>query len=176
MKADIKRSRAGAQVLPVITSLVLAALVLASAGCGSSRRAAVSPDEAFGHRYDGTAPDGRTTYVISPPETGVSYMYYPAVYDTVHIRYDRISPNEAEVEVLVKGAFPDSCTELHDVSQRRVEHVVTVELQMRKPRGVVCASVMRPYRFYVSLDGLYDNGSYTLKLNDRVHNFTVVGG
>ena len=157
------------------TVVVVAAAVLPMilAGCGGTKQATVSPDEEFGHRYDGTAPDGRTTFVISPPESGVDYLYYPAVYDTVHVRPAPMGDGETQIEVLVKGSFPDSCTELHDVSQKRFEHVVNLELQMRKPRGTVCASVMRPYRFYVTLDGRYDAGNYTLKLNDRAHNFVI---
>ena len=154
-------------------ALLAAVLPLILTGCGGTKQATVSPDEEFGHRYDGTAPDGRTTFVISPPEEGVDYLYYPAVYDTVHVRPAPMGDGETQIEVLVKGSFPDSCTELHDVSQKRFEHVVNLELQMRKPRGTVCASVMRPYRFYVTLDGRYDAGNYTLKLNDRAHNFVI---
>jgi hypothetical protein len=32
---------------------------------------------------------------------------------------------------------------------------------------------MRPYRFYLPLEGTYDAGPYTLKLNDQVHPFVV---
>ncbi len=160
-----------------LTAILLSAMIggtgVLFAGCGTTTEAVVPPDEEFGHRYDGTAPDGRTTYVIVPPDSGTTYMYYPAVYDTVHVRHIPVAADLAQIEVLVKGSFPDSCTELHSVDQSRVEHIVTVDLRMRKPRGTVCASVMRPYRFYVLLDGQYDGGSYTLKLNGRVHNFVI---
>ena len=154
----------------------LSALVpclIVAAACSGPERAAVSPDEEFGHRYDGVAPDGRETYVISPPDSGISYMFYPAVYDTVHVRQLVVEQDESNVELLIKGSFPDSCTELNAVEQQRAEHIVSVELEMRKPRGVVCASVMRPYRFYVLLNGRFDDGNYTLRLNSRVHNFVI---
>lgn len=157
---------------PGILSLLLVSVV-AVAGCGGAGKAVVSPDEEFGHRFDGTAPDGRETFVISPPDSGVAYMYFPAVYDTVHVRYFASPPRDSEVEVLVKGSFPDSCTELHAVTQKRIEHIINVDLEMRKPRGVMCASVMRPYRFYLTLDGRYEDGNYTLKLNERAHTFVV---
>lgn len=161
----------------VLTTLFLVAAIggagALSAGCGTTTEAVVPPDEEFGHRFDGTAPDGRTTYAIVPPDSGITYMYYPAVYDTVHVRHIPVAADLSQIEVLVKGSFPDSCTELHSVDQSRVEHIVTIDLQMRKPRGTVCASVMRPYRFYVLLDGQYDTGNYTLKLNGRVHNFVI---
>ena len=34
-------------------------------------------------------------------------------------------------------------------------------------------AVVRPFRFYLNLDGLYEPGAYTLKLNDRVFPFTL---
>ncbi len=153
--------------------LMVVVLGMLFSACGGARNAAQSPDEKFGHRFDGTAPDGRLTTVIAPPDSAVSYMFYPAVYDTLHIRHFPSSGPDSEVEVLVKGSFPDSCSELHDVSQSRVEHIVDLNLQMRKPRGTVCASVMRPYRFYVLLDGQYRPGPYTLKLNGRAHTFVI---
>lgn len=143
------------------------------AGCSGPAAVQSLPDDEFGHRYEGIAPDGRATYVISPPDSNVSYLYFPAVYDTVHIRQVAGEPNESQIEVLVKGSFPDSCTELNAVEQDRAEHILTVDLQMRKPRGTVCASVMRPYRYYLILDGRYDDGNYTLKLNGRAHNFVL---
>jgi hypothetical protein len=73
----------------------------------------------------------------------------------------------------VKGSFPDSCTDLNSVKQTKIEHLINMTLDMRRPKGVVCASVMRPYRFYVLLDGEYESGHYTLKLNDRANTFVV---
>ena len=148
-------------------------LLVGLVGCSGPAEVQVKPDEEFGHRYEGIAPDGRATHLISPPDSNISYLYFPAVYDTVHVRQLVGEPNDSQVEVLIKGSFPDSCTELDAVDQHRAEHIVTVNLQMRKPRGTVCASVMRPYRFYVILDGTFDDGNYTLKVNDRAHNFVL---
>lgn len=150
------------------------ALAVASAGCGGSEPIVKSVDEQFGHRYDGTAPDGRETQLITAPDAGTSYFYYPAVYDTVHIRPERIdNTTRYKIELLVKGSFPDSCTDLNSVKQTKIEHVINMSLDMRRPKGVVCASVMRPYRFYVLLDGEYESGHYTLKLNNRANTFVV---
>ncbi|MEZ4696204.1 MAG: hypothetical protein R2832_07305 [Rhodothermales bacterium] len=148
-------------------------LMILMAGCGGSEAVTVPVDEQFGHRFDGVAPDGRETYQISPPDSNVEYYYYPAVFDTVHVRPELEASGLSRVELLIKGSFPDACTDLHSVSQRRVEHLINMSLQMRRPKGTVCASVMRPYRFYVLLDGLYEPGNYTLKLNDRAHTFVI---
>ena len=45
---------------------------------------------------------------------------------------------------------------------------------MRQPRETVCAAVVRPFRYYLVLDGAYPAGSYTLTLNGSVTPFQVL--
>ena len=160
--------------------LVLVGVIGFTAGCSGSRSAEeISPDQRFGHRYEEHAPDGRRTISITPAESGVDYFYYPATFDSVNVRpapFDVSVPVEGqdvEVEVLVKGAFPDACMELHSMSQERAGHIINATLEMRRQQGSICASVRRPYRFYVMLDGRYGTGNYTLKLNGRAIPFQV---
>ncbi len=158
--------------------VVLAGL---AAGCTGSRSAEeVPPDQQFGHRYDAEAPDGRQTITIAPADSAVDYFYYPATFDSVNVRpalFDLTLPVEGqqvEVEVLVKGAFPDACMELHAITQERTGNIINAKLEMRRPQGSICASVRRPYRFYVMLQGRYGVGNYTLKLNDIAIPFQVL--
>jgi uncharacterized protein YceK len=156
--------------------VILLAGTAVVSGCAGVRQTERPPDEQFGHRYEGRASDGRETIVISAPEADVDFVYYPATLDTVHVRQAvPVSPDAAttQVEVLIKGAFPDACTQLHSVDQQRAEHILNVTLDMRRPRGVLCASVVRPYRFYLLLDGLYEPGHYSLKINGTSHPFVV---
>ena len=162
--------------------LVLSAMLLSAAlaGCVGSREVEVPPDEQYGHRFETEGPEGRRTFEITPADTSLSYFYYPAAVDTVHIRpapfeSPDVEDQQVPVEVLVKGALPDACSELHDVDQERFGHIIEMRVQMRRPQGAVCASVLRPYRFYVRLEGFYGAGSYTLKLNNRAHTFSVRG-
>ncbi len=147
------------------------------AGCAALPQSTVEPEEQFGHRVPGTTEDGRVTISINPPEDAVEYRFFDALYEDVVFRPAPVSvDNQADgvsVEVLVKGAFPDSCSELHDVSQERSGHIVTATLIMRRPSGSVCATVLRPYRFYMMLSGSYTPGAYTVTLNGRTHNFVV---
>ncbi len=158
---------------------VAGALVLGLlAGCFGLRSARVEPpDRRFGHRYDEEAPDGRRTLSITPPDSALAYFYYPAPFDTVVVRPAPFQvgaqAQQVEVEVLVKGAFPDACSELHAVRQERAANLILVALEMRKPQESICASVRRPYRFYLTLEGRYGVGHYTLKLNDRAVPFQV---
>ena len=161
------------QLRDTILSLVC---VVAFTGCAGIRQTERPPDEQFGHRYEGRASDGRETIVISAPEGDREYVYYPATLDTVHVRQAIPESQDAattQVEVLIKGGFPDACTELHSVDQTRAERILDVILQMRRPRGVLCAAVVRPYRFYLLLDGQYEPGHYSLKINGASHPFVV---
>ena len=155
------------------TALLLTA-VLGVAACSGGRRA--TADGQYGHRTDERGADGRETLLIGPPADSAGYYVSPAVVDSVAVRPERpaIAAGEAvPVEVLVKGALPDACSALDAVTQSRTGHFVTLALTMRQPRGAVCAQVVRPYRFYVRLDSLFEAGSYTLTLNGRTVPFQI---
>lgn len=146
-------------------------------GCMATAPADVDPDAQFGHRVDGTTDDGRTTITINPPDASISYRYFPATFESVTVRPAPVSAAADEsgvpVEVLIKGSFPDACAELHDVSQVRRGRMVDVTLQMRRATGSVCAAVLRPYRFYLQLEGEYEPGAYTMTLNSKPHSFEI---
>lgn len=161
--------------------LVLSILIAAGAlaGCFRSREAVRPGDEAYGHRYDGVAPDGRETVLLTPPDSAEAYLVTPAVLDSVAVRPARREalPGEAvPVEVLVKGALPDGCSELNEAVQTRAAHLVDVTLTMRRLRGTVCPQVVRPFRFYLPLDGTFAPGSYTLKVNGAAYPFRIREG
>jgi hypothetical protein len=152
--------------------------LLALAGCSRSRDAA-RPDDTYGHRYEGVAPDGRETVLLAPTDSAGAYVVTPAVLDSVAVRPARREalPGEAvPVEVLVKGALPDACSALDEAVQTRAAHLIDVTLTMRRPRGTVCAQVVRPFRFYLPLDGSFPPGSYTLKVNGTAYPFRIREG
>lgn len=160
------------------TLLTCVLMSVALSACLGSREVEKPPDERYGHRFESEGPEGRRTIAILPPDSAESYFYYPAVFDTVHVRPapltgDVAVNSEVPVEILVKGSMPDGCTAMHDVSQERFGHIIHVRVEMRKPEGSVCTRVIRPYRFYLRLDGTYGEGHYTLKMNNRVFPFAV---
>lgn len=159
--------------------LMVCCLAVVLGGCVSFSRDQVAPEDQFGHRVDGVSDDGRTTITINPPDESVTYRFFPASYESVAVRPATMTPDKAAtgvpVEILVKGAFPDACTELHDVSQQRQQEgrFLDITLQMRRPQGSVCAAVLRPYRFYLMLEGLYPPGAYTITLNGGATPFEI---
>ena len=152
-------------------------IVLLLQACGGARE--LPPDDRFGHRYDGPAPDTRPTIDPTPAIADVDYLHYPAFIDSVHVRQGEAEPStpaadqRVAVEVLVKGAFPDSCFELEEVRQERIAHMIRVDVEGRKPREAVCRRVNRPFRYYFLLEGSYRPGHYTLILNGEVRPFQV---
>ena len=154
-------------------------LIVGLAACAGSGDGSVSPDEQFGHRYEGIAPDGRETVLIEPADSSEAYIELPVFLDSVHVRPARreAQPGEAvPVEVLIKGALPDACSELNEATQERVERFIDVTLTVRRPRGAVCAEVVRPFRFYLPLDGTFTPGSYSLRINGAAHPFRIREG
>lgn len=160
--------------------LLAPSLLMVLSGCQSNRTIAdVAPDDRFGHRFEEDSPDGRSTLSLSTPDSTTKYFYYPAVVDQLHIRhapFDTTQPLDGQsvtVEVLIKGALPDGCTELHDVTQERIAQLINVTLRTRKPQGGLCTTVLRPYRFYIDLDDRFGEGAYTLKVNDQTKSFRI---
>ena len=159
----------------MLRSALFFAALLALAACGGSARVA-APDDTFGHRFDDGAPDVRETMALAPRDTTQDYFSYPAVVDTLHVRpapLGRMTDEGVPVEVLVKGALPDGCSQLADVEQERAGNLITVTLTMQRPKRAFCTQVVRPFRFYLPLDGRYQPGAYTLKLNDQTRPFEI---
>ena len=153
-------------------------LMLLVGGCTGSR-ATPEPDAQFGHRYEDRAPDGRHTVATSPAEEGETYRYFPASFESATIRPAPFNPaaaadtQQVAVEVLIKGALPDACMQLHAFEQERTGNIITATLTMRRAQSTVCANAQRPYRFYVMLSGRYGAGHYALRLNGKAVPFEI---
>lgn len=158
-------------------ALLILACALPLAACsGGGEAAEPTGDARYGHRYTGVAPDGRETVLLTPADSVVRVLIYPAVLDSVAVRPERpaVASGEAVgVEVLLKGTLPDACSTLENARQVRRGHLIDVELTMRQPRGRACAQVVRPFRFYLPLDGRFESGSYTLKVNGAAYPFRI---
>ena len=154
---------------------ILACLLVIGACSGPRGSADETPDMQFGHRVEGEDPDGRRTLTISAPGTQEAFTVLPATFESVTVRPAPLVDDEDEVavEILIKGAFPDACIELHQFEQVRSGNLIEATLNMRRPDGAVCMNVRRPYRLYLMLEGAYKEGNYVLKVNGEAIPFTV---
>lgn len=148
-------------------ALVFGVLMLLAAGCRATREPELGTQ--FGQREAGEG----ETLLIEEPGTE-EFFAYPAPFSEVTFRAGPAEPDgRRPVELLIKGALPDACSALHDVRQVQAVRLIEVTLEMRRPKGAVCAQVVRPYRFYYVLAEPLAPGDYTLRLNGAVHPFTV---
>lgn len=145
----------------------------------STQPVEVPPDERYGHRYETEGPGERRVIELAPADSSRAFFYYPAVVDSLHIRPAPLNPNlppdaqQVPVDVLVKGSFPDGCYQLDRLEQERIGHFVNVTLLMRRPQGATCLMVVRPYRYYFLLEGLFEIGNYRLDLNGTAYPFSI---
>ena len=154
------------------------AVVLSALALGACTGVApdADPEDDFGNRIEDWASDGRETLLLDVDGDTTRTLVYDAVIDSVAIRPSQGAARAGDavaVEVLIKGAIPDACSVLNTAEQSRAGRFVTVSLTMRQPIDVVCAQVVRPYRFYLILDGGFAPGSYTLTLNGTAYPFRI---
>jgi inhibitor of cysteine peptidase len=79
-----------------------------------------------------------------------------------------------QVHAAVKGDFPDACTSIGTVNQRREGNTIYVELMTTRPADMACAQVITPFEHNIPLDvvGL-PAGTYTVDVNGVTETFTL---
>lgn len=159
----------------VALAFVLATIAATTAGCGLLRSKKKSPDQTYGAVVAPQTSEDPDVLTILPPDPARPYFFTDAPVSEVIPRVETppAGSDSARVEILVRGSFPDACYELSGVTQNRVLRLVDVTLQVRRPEGAFCATVVRPYRFYLPLDGRFARGPYTLSVNGTVAPFEV---
>jgi len=71
-----------------------------------------------------------------------------------------------QVNVVVYGEFPDSCTEVGRTAVAREDSVFYVKMTTRRPSDAVCAQVITPFERVVPLDVIgLKKGIYTVDVN-----------
>jgi hypothetical protein len=79
-----------------------------------------------------------------------------------------------QVNVIVYGEFPDSCTEICNMTMIREGSTFIITIITRRPSDVVCAQVITPFERVVPLDvvGLR-KGVYTVDVNGLTDTFEL---
>lgn len=155
--------------------LVLLVPLVGACGGMSNSTSTEGAGGAPSDRFVDFVDDERETVMITTAgDSAEEYLISPAVFDTVIVRsVPAVGDEPRVIETLLKGSFPDGCTELHQLTQSRTAGGQSATLTMRRPQSMMCTQVVRPYRFFFELDNRFPHGKYTLVLNDRVFEFTV---
>lgn len=155
---------------------LLPLLVLGGAACSGPRPDRVPPEQRYGAELPDD-PDVETLRIV-PPDSLQEYLTAPAYIEAIIVRpAPFLTPADTvegvPLEVLIKGTLPDACAELSNVTQARAARYVDLTLTMRRPRGAFCAAVVRPYRFFITLDGRFRPGAHVLTVNGTQRPFEI---
>ena len=141
-------------------ALVLLSTVLALAGCAPADLWPLPP-------HDGPAVPPAAP---ADPQTPLApEMLLPV--EAVEVQVLESFP--VQVQAIVTGYLPDSCTELGATTQTRAGTDVTVTITVTRPAGALCAAVITPVEQVIALDGEFPPGSYTVTVNGLRQSFTV---
>ena len=125
------------------------------------------------------APAGSATPTSEPmptpeptPTTGGNAVTQPAQVTSVDLLILESFP--VQVHAAVKGDFPDACTTIGTVNQRREGNTFYVEIMTTRPADMACAQVITPFEHTVPLDvhGL-PAGTYSVDVICVTETFTL---
>ncbi|MBZ0293198.1 MAG: hypothetical protein K8L99_11590 [Anaerolineae bacterium] len=71
-----------------------------------------------------------------------------------------------QVELHIKGEQPDGCELPVQVTQQRDGNTVIVEIFREVPADMICPMMLQPYEGTIRLEGTFQPGNYTFKIND----------
>lgn len=78
-----------------------------------------------------------------------------------------------QINLQVTGSQPDGCELPVIVEQRREGNLITVEIYREMPMDLFCTMALVPYSAVISLEGGFESGTYTIKVNDYTLTITV---
>ncbi|MCY3780099.1 MAG: hypothetical protein OXG78_07315 [Chloroflexi bacterium] len=78
-----------------------------------------------------------------------------------------VNVNQARVSLDIAGEHPDGCDLPVQVEQSRAGNTVNVEIYRIVPADMICPMILRPYQGRVQLDGEFEAGSYTIRVNSH---------
>ncbi|MBZ0303035.1 MAG: hypothetical protein K8J31_25035 [Anaerolineae bacterium] len=103
---------------------------------------------------------------VPRPETPPIYRSYTNILNVEVIVMESFP---MQVRLHISGEHPEGCDLPVIVEQQRSGNTVTVEVYREVPADVMCPMILRPYDDTIALDGTFEPGDYTFKVND----FTV---
>lgn len=91
--------------------------------------------------------------------------------NTVTVNVMESSPMQISLEV--SGEHPDGCDYPVMVDQERDDNTITVSIYREVPIDVMCPMMLNPYEATIKLDGTFESGSYTIKVNGETKSIDI---
>lgn len=113
---------------------------------------------------------GRETSVPTAPEPEINH-HSPTQITDVQAMILKSFP--AQINLTISGYQPDGCDFPVQVEQRREGNTVTLDIYRTMPMGVMCPMIVLPYNESIHLDGSFESGTYTIRVNDFTLEVTV---
>ena len=96
-------------------------------------------------------------------DDGSGYLY--GSFEVSQVQAPLITALPAEIDLVVVGEFPDSCTEIDQVTQQRAENTVNVTITTRRPIDQSCAQTTVEHTERVRLGTFDATDTYTFIVN-----------
>jgi len=79
-----------------------------------------------------------------------------------------------QVIIYIKGGLKDGCTAFHDITTKREDNTIDIEVTTQRPRGDVCPAVYSYFEKNINLGSDFISGeTYTIKVNDHITTFVM---
>ena len=91
--------------------------------------------------------------------------------DTVEVSIAESLPVQPMVRF--KGALPNGCYSLGEITQSREGNVITVDVKMNNSGAEACTMMLEIIDKSITLQGDFPAGEYTVIVNGMTQNFTI---
>ena len=109
---------------------------------------------------------------LNSPSSGSQTIIGLAIIESIETLILESFP--VQVHVRVRGILGDSCTTLHQITQKRVENTFTITVTTARPADAICADIITRFEESIALDvyGL-PAGMYIVDVNGVRDTFTL---
>jgi hypothetical protein len=117
-------------------------------------------------------PTPTATATIPPPPVSTVAGGNPAPVASLEVAILESFP--VQVNVIVKGNLPDSCTPVGEIEQKFAANTFYIYIPMEQSAGANCAQVLTPYEQTIHLNVRdLPKGTYTVKVNGTATTFDL---
>lgn len=103
--------------------------------------------------------DGLETETVSDSDKVMTHIF--------RVNVNATESQPAQISLDIEGEHPDGCDLPVQVEQAREGNTIQVDIYRVVPADMICPMILRPYQGAVQLEGGFEAGSYTIKVNSH---------